>query len=333
MECLLKVMKEQSQLDRVDSVGHRVVHGGSTLTSAQPVTPQLIQKIEALSYLAPLHNPINVLGIRAAQAALPALPHVAVFDTAFHHTLPDCAYRYAVPESWYETHGVRKYGFHGTSHRFVAERTAQLLGRPLEDLCLIVAHLGNGSSACAVKGGLSVETTMGLTPLAGLVMGTRSGDVDPGLHGYMAKRLDGGLDAVEDTLNRHSGLLGLSGVSNDMRTLLERETAGHAGAALAIRVYCYRLSTALAALGAALPRLDALVFTGGVGEHAAPIRERVIERLWGLGVTCDRVANASGGQARGGRISRDQGTAVFVVPTDEEWMIAKDTARIAAREI
>jgi acetate kinase len=249
---------------------------------------------------------------------------VAVFDTAFHQTLAPRAFRYAVPEAWYRDFGVRKYGFHGTSHRYVSEEVARRLGRPAEELELLTAHLGNGCSACAVKGGKSVDTTMGLTPLAGLVMGTRSGDVDPSLVSYMGARLGAGADAITRELNERSGLLGVSGLSNDMRTLLTARAAGHAGAALAIDVFCQRLASALLALSASLGRLDALVFTAGVGEHASAVRAEVCARLWALGARLDDEANGRDG-APTGRIGAHGGVSVWVIPTDEEWMIARDT--------
>jgi acetate kinase len=314
----------------VEGVGHRVVHGGEEFTDSVLVTDRVESSIAAASRLAPLHNPANLLGIRAARLAFPKLPQVAVFDTAFHHTMEARAFRYAVPESWYREHGVRKYGFHGTSHRYVAEQAALKLKRPLADLELLTAHLGNGCSACAVKRGKSVDTTMGLTPLAGLVMGTRSGDVDPSLVAHVASRLGMDADGVTRELNERSGLLGLSGLSNDMRTLLDARLEGHAQAALAIDVFCHRLSSWLLALSASLERVDALVFTGGIGEHAAPIRAEVAARLWPLGTRVDPQENARHG-APTGRISADGATHVWVLATDEERMIARDTRRLTGR--
>jgi acetate kinase len=311
----------------VEGVGHRVVHGGEEFTDSVLVTDHVESSIAAASGLAPLHNPANLLGIRAARLAFPGLPQVAVFDTAFHQTLEPRAFRYAVPESWYREHGVRKYGFHGTSHRYVADQAALKLKRPLADLELLTAHLGNGCSACAVKRGKSVDTTMGLTPLAGLVMGTRSGDVDPSLVAYLAARIGMDADGVTRELNERSGLLGLSGLSNDMRALLDARLEGHARAALAIDVFCHRLSSWLLALAASLERVDALVFTGGIGEHAAPIRSEVVARLWALGTHVDPEANARHG-APTGRISPEGTTAVWVLATDEERMIARDTRRV-----
>jgi acetate kinase len=311
----------------VEAIGHRVVHGGEEFTDSVLVNDRVEASIAAASRFAPLHNPANLLGIRAARAAFPRLPQIAVFDTAFHQTMEPRAFRYAVPASWYKEHGVRKYGFHGTSHRYVAEQAARRLGRPPADLELLTAHLGNGCSACAVKFGKSVDTTMGLTPLAGLVMGTRSGDVDPSLVAYMAARLGLNADAVTRELNEHSGLLGVSGLSNDMRTLLEARSKGHAEAALAIDVFCYRLSSSLLALSASLDRIDALVFTGGIGEHAASIRFQVSARLWPLGIHLDAEANTRHGMPAG-RISAKDSVPVWVIATDEEQMIARDTRRL-----
>jgi acetate kinase len=243
--------------------------------------------------------------------------------------MPTVAWRYAVPEAWYREHGVRRYGFHGTSHRFVAARAAELIGRPLSELKLVTAHLGNGCSACAIDGGRSVDTTMGLTPLEGLVMGTRSGDLDPGILAHIANETGQDIAALTKVLNRDSGLLGLSGLSNDLRTLQEAAVNGHAGADLAIAVFCYRLAKAIAALTVALGRLNALVFTGGIGEHSALVRARTLARLGFLGLSEDTVANAAHGPDHG-RISQSGGTFALVIPTDEELLIARDTAELIA---
>jgi acetate kinase len=314
----------------VDAVGHRVVHGGERFTSAMRLDHEVIAGIEACSHLAPLHNPPNLAGIAAARAVFPDLPQVAVFDTAFHQGMPPRAWRYAVEDALYREYGVRRYGFHGTSHRIVAERAAGLLGKPLRELRLVTAHLGNGCSACAIRDGRSVDTTMGLTPLEGLVMGTRSGDVDPGLIGFLAARLDSDAAGITDRLNRRSGLLGLSGLSNDMRTLRQAADDGHAGARLAIEVFVYRLAKSVAALMVAAGGLDALVFTGGIGENDAQIRAAVIDLLTFTGLRVDAVANAAAIRGRGGRISSNPGAAALVVPTDEELQIARDTACVLA---
>jgi acetate kinase len=308
--------------------GHRVVHGGPRFTASVLVDDEVIAAIRALTHLAPLHNPANLAGIEAVRAARPDLPQVAVFDTAFHQTMPPLAFRYAVPEEWYTRYGVRRYGFHGTSHRFVSERAAALLGRPPDELRLVTAHLGNGCSLAAVRDGVSVDTTMGLTPLEGLVMGTRSGDVDPGVFGYLADQAGLTVDQLTDALNTASGLQGLSGVGNDMRTVESTAAGGDERARLALEVFVYRLAKAVAGMVVGLERLDALVFTGGIGEHSAEVRRRVLARLAFLGLAEDAEANARHGRTTGGRISPDGPVLALVVPTDEELMIARDTARL-----
>ena len=310
--------------------GHRVVHGGDRFTASVLVDDEVIAAIRACSSLAPLHNPANLAGIEAVRAVRPGLPQVAVFDTAFHQTMPPRSFRYAVPEEWYTRYLVRRYGFHGTSHRFVSERAAVLLGRPLAELRLVTAHLGNGCSAAAVRDGRSVDTTMGLTPLEGLVMGTRSGDVDPSVFGYLADQAGLTVGEVTRALNTASGLAGLSGLSNDMRTVETAAATGDERAQLALEVFVHRLAKAVAAMVVGLERLDALVFTGGIGEHSALIRSRVLARLSFLGLAEDPGANAQHGRTTGGRISPDGPVLAMVVPTDEELMIARDTARLIA---
>ena len=311
-------------------VGHRVVHGGERFSASVLVDDDVLAAVEEVSPLAPLHNPPGLATIAAARALLPDLPHVAVFDTAFHATVPPAAHRYAVPQEWYERYGVRRYGFHGTSHRYVSARAAELLGRPPADTRVVVAHLGNGCSATAVRDGVSVDTTMGLTPLEGLVMGTRSGDVDPGLFSYLGRVAGLDADAVTAALNGRSGLLGLSGTSNDMRTVEEAAAAGDERAELALDVFTARLAKAVAALAVPLERLDALVFTGGIGEHSAAVRRRTLARLAVLGLAEDPAANARDGRDTDGRVSAPGPTVALVVPTDEELMIARDTAALVA---
>jgi acetate kinase len=325
---LLESLREEER-DGLVGVGHRVVHGGDKFSESVAVDDAILAALHELVDLAPLHMPANLLGIEAARDALPGLAQVAVFDTAFHQTMPPVAYRYAVPQEWYDDHQVRRYGFHGTSHRYVSARAAELLGRPAEDLRLVTLHLGNGCSAAAVRGGESVDTTMGLTPLEGLVMGTRSGDVDPGLLGYVAERLDLDVDGVLEALNKRSGLLGLSGVSNDMRTVCEAAADGSEGARLALDVFCYRAAKAVGALAVALGGLDAVVFTGGIGEHSAEVRRRVLSRLGVLGLEEDTGANAVDGRGTDGRVSRPGDRTALVVPTDEELLIARDTVQLA----
>jgi len=278
-----------------------------------------------LRSLAPLHNPANSVGIREALRLLPSLPQIAVFDTAFHQTMPPEAFLYAVPYGLYEQHGLRRYGFHGSSHRFVAQGAAERLGRALGSLQLVTAHLGNGCSACAIRHGQSVDTSMGLTPLEGLVMGTRSGDIDPNVFTFLAERTGASLEQTTRLLNHGSGLFGLSGVDSDMRGVLALEAQQHARAHLAVLVFCRRLAKTILGLCAGLDRLDALVFTGGIGENAARIRDLTIERLSILGLKLDRDLNAEHGASAGGRITAlGSASPAFVVPTNEELIIARE---------
>ncbi len=322
-------------LDRVAGqdligAGHRVVHGGERFSDSVLVDDDVIAAIRSFAPLAPLQNPADLAGIEAIRAARPELPQVAVFDTAFHQTMPASAYRYAVPGEWYTRYGVRRYGFHGTSHRFVSERAAVQLGRPLDQLRLVTAHLGNGCSAAAIRDGVSVDTTMGLTPLEGLVMGTRSGDVDPGVFAYLAEQTGRSAAELTETLNTRSGLLGLSGTSNDMRHVQDAAARGDERARLALDVFVHRLAKAVAGLVTSLDRLDALVFTGGIGENSVIVRGLVLARLGFLGLAEDPEANAAHGQSTAGRISRPGPVQALVIPTDEELMIARDTARLIA---
>ena len=308
----------------VDSIGHRVVHGGERFSAPTLIDASVVEAIESLVPLAPLHNPANLAGIRAARRTWPDLPQVAVFDTAFHRTLPAHAYRYAVPSEWFDDFGVRRYGFHGTSHDFVSARAADLLGRPRPELDLIVAHLGNGASMAAVAAGRCVETTMGLSPLEGLVMGTRSGDVDPAVIGHVATASGRSEDDILTDLNRRSGLLGLCGDS-DMRTVTARADAGDADAELALEVFCHRIVKYVGAYVAVLGGCDAIVFTAGIGEHSAEVRKRVCERLGAFGVVVDHAANVRHDDVI---TTPDSSLAVLVVPTDEERAIAEQTSRV-----
>lgn len=317
-----------SPLDDGDlvGVGHRVVHGGRRFTEPVLVDDDVVAALRTLAPLAPLHNPANVEGIVRAQAAFPGIPHVAVFDTGFHRTLPPAAHTYAVPRDWRVEHQVRRYGFHGSSYAWVSRRTAQLMGRAPADLRMVVLHLGNGASACAVDGGRSVETSMGLSPAEGLVMGTRSGDVDPALGGYLARVAGLTAEQYDRALNRESGLLALAGAS-DFRTLLERRDAGDPDAALAFDVSVHRIRKYVGAYAAVLGRLDALVFTGGIGERSPVLREAVVDGLGVLGLRLDPEANAEGPGER--RVSAAASAAeVWVVPTDEEREIARATLEL-----
>ncbi|MNZ50140.1 Acetate kinase [compost metagenome] len=310
------------------AIGHRVVHGGERFNHSCLIDAEVLQAIRDTSPLAPLHNPPNLLGIEAAMAIYPALPHIAVFDTAFHQSLPEHAYRYALPESLYREQHVRRYGFHGTSHRYVSHEAAEMTGLAVGDSNWLSAHLGNGSSTCAIVNGQSRDTSMGLTPLEGLVMGTRSGDVDPNLHSHLVRTLGWSLEKIDHMLNYESGLLGLSGLSNDMRTLEQAREQGHAGAALAIEVFCYRLAKSLAALGCALPRLDGLIFTGGIGENSPLVRNKTVAHLHLLNLALDSEANARCVRGVGGPIHAAGHPRVLVIPTNEELQIAIDTLAI-----
>ncbi|OIO67762.1 MAG: acetate kinase [Zetaproteobacteria bacterium CG12_big_fil_rev_8_21_14_0_65_55_1124] len=317
----------------ITAVGHRVVHGGERFVAPVLLDTVVIAEIEAISHLAPLHNPANLLGIRAAISSLPVIPHIAVFDTAFHHAMPLHASLYAVPYSWYSEYGVRRYGFHGTSHHYVGLEAASILEREFADCRLLTAHLGNGCSATAIAGGVSVDTTMGLTPLEGLVMGTRSGDVDPGLHAFVAGQSGKSLQEITDVLNRQSGLLGLSGRSNDMRILLQAAETGDERASLAVDIFCYRLAKSLAGLAVALGHVDAIVFTGGIGEHASEIRRRTVSQLAVLGVMLDTERNAQDGRLSRGFISKsDAAIPVLVIAANEEIMIARYVGEVLNRE-
>ena len=307
-------------------IGHRVVHGGEAFREPCLIDDRVIETIGKLSPLAPLHNPANLLCIEVSLARRPDVPQVAVFDTAFHQSIPPHAYRYAVPEQWYGSHGVRRFGFHGTSCAYVAKQAALQLGRPLDELHLIVLHLGNGASATAIANGKSMDTSMGLTPLEGLVMGTRSGDLDPGAILYLARQRGLSIDEINADLNRESGLAGVCGIS-DMRDVLQREAAGDPRAQLALDLYTYRIRKYIGAYMAALGDVDAIVFTAGVGENSPDIRERVCEGLEPLGVQLDDTRNRT--TAKNARaIHRENAPiAVLVIPTNEELEIAEQTLR------
>jgi acetate kinase len=306
------------------AVGHRVVHGGELFQRPTRVDEAVIEAIRDMIPLAPLHNPANLEGIQVARRMFPGVPQVAVFDTAFHQTMPPAAYRYALPAELYRDHRVRRYGFHGTSHAYVSRRAAAVLGRPAEDCNLVTLHLGNGASAAAVRGGRSIDTSMGLTPLEGLVMGTRCGDIDPAIHFYLADNLGLDMKALDDLFNRGSGLLGLCGV-NDMREVQERAAAGDEDARLAVDVFCHRLKKYLGAYYAELGRLDAVVFTGGIGENDAEVRRRTCEGLEPLGIHLDPAANAAAGAGERDLAAPGSRVRILVVPTNEELEIARQT--------
>ncbi|PPC79285.1 acetate kinase [Pokkaliibacter plantistimulans] len=311
------------------AIGHRVVHGGEHFREAILIDSLSQQRIADCSNLAPLHNPANLLGIEAAQEAFPQLPQVAVFDTAFHQEMPDYAYLYPLPYEYYRDLGVRRYGFHGTSCRYVTAEAARLLNKPAAGLNLIIAHLGNGASLTAVKNGHSVDTTMGLTPLEGVVHGTRCGSIDPGIIAYLAHRLNKSTDEIDAILWKKSGLLGLSGLSNDCRTIEEAAANGHEQAQLTLEIYAYRLAKAVGELMIPLGRLDALVFTGGIGENSSLIRARTLDWLGFLGLQLDSEANEQCIRGKAGKISQHGHAAAWVIPTNEELMIARDSVALA----
>jgi acetate kinase len=320
----MRESKVMEDLNELAAVGHRVVHGGEAFKEPALLNDTVLQCIKKVSPLAPLHNPANLTGIEIAMKIMPDVPHVAVFDTAFHQSIPDYAYRYALPEELYHDHGVRRYGFHGTSHHYVAKQTALHLNRPLQSVNLITLHLGNGASAAAIKQGRCVDTSMGLTPLEGLIMGTRSGDIDPAIPFYLAKHAHLSFEDVDTMLNKQSGLKGICGF-NDMREVHHQAKNGNPTAQLAIEMYCYRIKKYLGAYYAALGRVDAIVFTAGIGENAAFIREKVCEGLSSLGINLDIEKN----QSRSADIldisAAESPVKILVVPTDEEWEIAQQT--------
>jgi acetate kinase len=323
LDKLASLLAEWNVLDSLSGIGHRVVHGGEEFSASILLNSKNIDSLKALNHLAPLHNPVNMLGIEACQKLLPELPQVAVFDTAFHQSMPEHAYLYAVPQAWYQDHGVRKYGFHGTSYRYITQACAERLNKPIAELTILCAHLGNGCSASAILNGKSVDTSMGLTPLDGLIMGTRCGSVDPGLVEFMMQAEDASIEDIMTSLNKKSGLLGLSGCSNDMRTLLAEEESGNEQASQAINAFCYCIARELGALSASLPTIDALVFTGGIGEHAAPIRQRIIDFWPNAQMILDANLNQKSGNEQG-LISQADSPKVMVIATNEELMIAQD---------
>jgi len=313
------------QLDsKVSVVGHRVVHGGELFTQSALIDDTVLEQLNKLSKLAPLHNPANIIGIEAAKIAFPHLKQVAVFDTAFHQTMPEQAYIYALPYELYETHGIRRYGFHGTSHYYITQQAAIVLDKPVDQVNIISAHLGNGASVTAIKNGQSVDTSMGLTPLEGLVMGTRTGDLDPAISHYMIEQLGYSNEDVNTVFNKQSGLLGISQLSNDCRIIEEQALAGHKGAILALDVFCYRLAKYIASYTVPLGRLDALVFTGGIGENSDVIRAKVLNQLTIFGFDLDNDANLVARFGQQGQITSQQGPKALVIPTNEELVIALD---------
>ena len=314
-------------LSEVGAVGHRVVHGGEKFTSSCLINDESMKAIEECNDLAPLHNPANLIGIRACQELMPGVPMVAVFDTAFHQTMPDVAYTYGIPYEYYEKYKVRRYGFHGTSHSYVSKRTAEIVGKPYDQMKIIVCHLGNGASISAVNCGKSVDTSMGLTPLEGLVMGTRSGDLDPAIIDFVGKKEGLSLDEMNEVLNKKSGMLGISGVSSDGRDLEAAAETGNKRAQLALDVFDYRVIKYIGAYAAAMNGVDAIAFTAGIGENNIKMRKDVCSSLTYLGVKLDEEKNNVRGEER--IISADDSKVqVLLVPTNEELAIARETLRL-----
>ncbi|WP_166376239.1 acetate kinase [Pseudoalteromonas sp. Z9A4] len=326
---LVALIKSHKLDEHLIAVGHRVVHGGEHFIQSILIDEDVISGITQAATLAPLHGHANLLGISSAKETFKGLPQVAVFDTAFHQTMDEVAYLYALPYKLYTEFGVRRYGFHGTSHCYVADQAAQLLNQSLEESNFISAHLGNGCSVCAIKNGKSVDTSMGLTPLAGLIMGMRSGDIDPGLFNFLNTQLNYSAQQIDDLLNQESGLLGISGLSNDCRTIEEASLSGNQRATLAIDMFCYRLAKQIAAYMVPLQRLDAVIFTGGIGENSDLIRKKVISQLAFLNIDCDEQANLNARFGQQGIISaKKTKIKVIVIPINEEWVIASDAANI-----
>ncbi len=319
-----------SSYDEIDGVGHRVVHGGEIFTDSVLITDEVLAQIEALSDLAPLHNPANITGIRAFRQTLPNVPAVAVFDTAFHQTMPASSYLYSLPNEYYKEYGIRKYGFHGTSHKYVTERAAEMLGRPVEQLRLISCHLGNGASIAAIKGGKSIDTSMGFTPLAGVTMGTRSGNIDPALIPYIMEKTGKTADEVLDVLNKESGMLAISGFSSDLRDIQIEAEKGNERAELALEVFAGRIHKYIGSYAARMSGVDAIIFTAGIGENSSMMRERVLHGLEFMGIYWDPALNQTHGEEAFLNYPHSP-VKVMVIPTNEEVMIARDVQRIAKK--
>lgn len=336
IELILRVLVDAekgvlAKIDEIQAVGHRVVHGAESFSESTLITPEVVAKIEECIDIAPLHNPPNLAGIYAISQLLPKVPQVAVFDTAFHQTMPDKAFTYAIPYVFYTRDHIRKYGFHGTSHYFVAHEAAAMLGRPLDELKLITCHLGNGSSVAAVDHGKSVDTSMGFTPLEGLPMGTRSGDIDPAVPLYIMDKEELNLQQINALLNKHSGVLGISGISNDFRTLEEESEKGDKRAALALEVFAYRLKKYIGSYIAAMNGVDAIVFTGGIGENSDIVRDMVASDMEFLGIEFDADKNRTKKRGDAADISKPSSRVkVLVISTNEELVIARDTRRIVS---
>ncbi|NRD73646.1 acetate kinase [Shewanella sp. VB17] len=313
---------------QIHAIGHRVVHGGEKFTQSVIIDNRVIQGIEDCAALAPLHNPAHLIGIRAAEASFPELPQIAVFDTAFHQTMPEKAFIYALPYTLYRENSIRRYGMHGTSHLFISREAAKAMDKKIEDCNIICAHLGNGASVAAIKGGKSVDTSMGMTPLEGLVMGTRCGDIDPSIIHHLVNHLSYTLDQVNNLMNKQSGLLGISELTSDCRGIEQAYEEGHKGATLALDIFCYRLAKYIASYTVPLGRLDALVFTGGIGENSDIIRAKVLNLLEIFNFDIDDERNKAARFGKQGKITTANGPIAMVIPTNEEWVIAEDAMRL-----
>ena len=311
----------------IDAVGHRMVHGGEKFSASTLLTDEVLEVFEACNDLAPLHNPANLKGVNAVKEVAPEMPQVGVFDTAFHQTMPDYAYMYALPYEYYEKYGIRRYGFHGTSHRYVAQRAAEMMGEHMSDLRIITCHLGNGASLTAIKYGRSVDTSMGYTPLEGLIMGTRSGEIDPAIIPFLMEKENMDAQQIDNFLNRRSGILGISGLSSDFRDLEQAANNGDERSQLAIDIFAYKVRKYIGGYVAAMGGVDAIVFTAGLGENSPFMREKICNGLEFLGTRIDPELNKIRGKAREISVKRAR-TKIFVVPTNEELVIARDTKRI-----
>lgn len=323
-------LKIIGSFDEITGVGHRVVAGGEYFKDSVLIDDDVLAKIEELSEFAPLHNPANAMGIKAFRHILPNVTSVAVFDTSFHATMPAVNYLYSIPKEYYDKYAARKYGFHGTSHRYVSERAAELLGKPIEETKIITAHIGNGGSVTAVEGGKSVDTSMGFTPLAGLTMGTRAGDIDASLLPYLMEKAGiKDINEMIDVLNKKSGVLGLTGISSDMRDIENGAEEGNADAILALEIYCDRIRKYIAQYISVMNGVDAIVFTAGVGENADPVRSMVLENMTWFGIEIDEEINKSIHGKEAELSTENSRVKVFVIPTDEEVMIARDVERLS----
>lgn len=332
LNTLVEKLQQLKLVNNIVAVGHRVVHGGEHYSQPTLITPNVTNTIEGLAKLAPLHNPANLIGIKACQKAFKDLPQVAIFDTAFHQSMPEKAYLYGIPLELYQQHSIRRYGFHGTSHYFVAKQAAALINKPLEQCSFISAHLGNGCSVTVIKNGQSVDTTLGMTPLEGVIMGTRSGDIDAGIIFHLVEQLGFSIEQVDSLLNKKSGLLGLSQLSNDCRTLeeamLDKDHPKSAQAKLALTVFCYKIAKSIASFSASVSELDGLIFTGGIGENSSWVRQQIVEQLGLLNFhLCDE-RNQAARFGASGNIALDSARSCWVIPTNEEWVIAEQTSQL-----